>query len=153
MPVRRIRSSDRSEWLRMLLGLYPGTAPDDHSPGIDTYFAGGTGGYPPHAAVFVYEHEEQDRLCGFLELSLRNYAEGCSGETPYVESWYVDEDVRGRGVGRALLRAAEEWARDNGYRELASDTELSNGESLQAHLALGFEVVERAVHFRKVLDQ
>ena len=48
--------------------------------------------------------------------------------------------------------AAETWAVTNGYTEIASDTELENGISLQAHLALGFEEVERQICFRKRLD-
>ena len=60
-------------------------------------------------------------------------------------------DVRGKGAGRALMRAAEQWARDAGYRELASDAELEDRTSHHAHQALGFEEVESAVHFRKNL--
>ena len=56
-----------------------------------------------------------------------------------------------RAVGRALMAAAEEWARSQGAREIASDTWCDNEPSQQAHAALGFEVVDRCVHFRKSL--
>jgi hypothetical protein len=39
----------------------------------------------------------------------------------YLEGWYVDRDVRRHGIGAALVHAAEAWARERGYRELASD--------------------------------
>jgi aminoglycoside 6'-N-acetyltransferase I len=88
-----------------------------------------------------------------LELELRSVAEGCDGSpVPYVEAWYVAPEMRRRGAGRALIEAAREWARERGYRELASDTELSNEVSARAHQALGFEEVERAIHFRLALD-
>jgi aminoglycoside 6'-N-acetyltransferase I len=151
MSVRLVEPSDRNEWLRMLVTLYAGSTHEDHVPEVDAHLAGRVAGSPPHAAVFVYEREQGDGLAGFLELSVRNYAEGCAGETPYVESWYVDADVRGKGVGRALMAAAETWARAHGYREVASDTEVHNEASLQAHRALGFEEVERAIHLRKAL--
>jgi aminoglycoside 6'-N-acetyltransferase I len=102
------------------------------------------------AEVFVAELADGG-LVGFLELSVRNYAEGCTGTTPYVESWYVDPGGRGKGVGRLLVEAAEQWARERGYEELASDTELENRASHAAHQAVGFEEVERAVHYRKRL--
>ena len=62
-----------------------------------------------------------------------------------------DEDLRRSGAGRALMDAAEEWAREHGYAEIASDALLDNEVSHAAHRALGFEEVERSVHFRKAL--
>jgi aminoglycoside 6'-N-acetyltransferase I len=63
----------------------------------------------------------------------------------------VDPDRRGTGTGGALVAAAEAWAREHGYREMASDTLLDNDASLRAHRALGFEEVERSIHLRKAL--
>jgi aminoglycoside 6'-N-acetyltransferase I len=63
----------------------------------------------------------------------------------------VREDARKSGVGAALIRAAENWAREQGCREMASDAWVENVESQAAHQALGYEVVDRCVHFRKAL--
>ena len=150
MKVRPVTRADRDEWLRMLFGLYPGSEASDHVPSMDAYFDGRTIDYLVPSIVLVAERQD-GRLGGFLELAVRNYAEGCRGGTPYVERGYVDEDLRGSGVGRALLDAAEAWAREQGYTELASDALLDNHVSHAAHEALGFEEVERAVHYRKRL--
>ena len=69
----------------------------------------------------------------------------------YVEGWFVQEAFRNRGVGKGLMRAAEDWARALGSVEMASDALIDNQGSLSAHAALGFEVVDRCVHFRKSL--
>jgi aminoglycoside 6'-N-acetyltransferase I len=61
----------------------------------------------------------------------------------------VDGDVRGQGVGRALVERAEAWARAAGCREMASDTTPFYPISPAAHAALGYAEVER--YFRKVL--
>jgi aminoglycoside 6'-N-acetyltransferase I len=134
----------------MLRGLHPEMPESVHVPSIDAFLAG-----EPHesllpSAVFVCERPD-GRLAGFLELSVRNYAEECSGATPYVESWYVDSDVREQGLGRALMQAAEDWARAMGYPEMASDAVLENELSHRAHEAVGFTEVERIVVFRKPL--
>jgi len=150
MNIRTVTSADRSEWLRLLLALYPDTTDADHVPAIDAYFKGESTGELLPAVVFVADRGD-GRLGGVLELSVRDYAEGCTGRTPYVESWYVDADLRGKGVGRALIAAAEQWARDRQFSELASDTPLDNDLSCAAHRALGFEEVERVIHFRKPL--
>lgn len=150
MRIRTLSRGDRAEWLRMLGGLYESTVESDHDGVVDAFLARDEHAELLPAEVFVCERDDA-RLAGFLELSVRNYAEGCEGATPYIESWYVEPDMRASGIGRLLMTAAEEWARAHGYRELASDTELENRASQQAHEALGFEEVERTVHFRKAL--
>jgi aminoglycoside 6'-N-acetyltransferase I len=97
--------------------------------------------------------ENDGAIVGMLELSLRPYADGCeSSPVPFIEAWYVGPEARRRGVGGSLVRAAEQWALENGYREMASDALLDNTESERAHKAVGFEEVERAIRFRKVLQ-
>lgn len=152
MKIRLITPNDRAEWQRLLSGLHPELPEADHLPSIEAYLSGTPIDELIPSAVFVAERPN-GRLGGFLELSVRNYAEGCSGETPYVESWFVDDDLRGTGIGRALMEAAERWARERGFSHLASDALLDNTLSHAAHEAVGFEVVERIVVFRKRLWQ
>ena len=150
MNVRAARPEDRAEWLRLICALYAARDEAEHAADIDAFFAGRPAGRPHLAAVFVCAHPSGG-LTGVLELSVRDYAEGCAGSTPYVESWFVDSGWRRRGIGGRLMSAAEAWARERGYSELASDTLLDNERSLHAHRALGFAEVERSIHLRKAL--
>jgi aminoglycoside 6'-N-acetyltransferase I len=105
----------------------------------------------PDAAVIVAERGA-GRLCGFVEVGERSYADGCAtSPVAYLEGWYVDPDLRLQSVGARLIRAVEAWARSRGYRELASDTQLDNVVSQRAHERLGFSESERQVLYRKVL--
>ena len=143
--IRRIRPDDRPEWLRMRLALWPDTSPDKHRAEMDEILP------DPMQPVFVAVWSD-GRLGGFLEAGTRKYAEGCeSSPVGYIEGWYVDADLRGQGIGAALVKTAENWAREQGLTEMASDTWLDNEVSIQAHLKLGYEEVERAVHFAKRL--
>ena len=56
-----------------------------------------------------------------------------------------------RGVGAALIQRAEAWGRAQGAVEIASDTWIDQHTSIVAHQALGFEVVDRCVNFKKRL--
>jgi aminoglycoside 6'-N-acetyltransferase I len=70
---------------------------------------------------------------------------------PYVEGWYVRDGYRRRGIGRALMRAVEDWCRVRGFVEFGSDANADNRLSRDAHAALGFEEVETLVVFRRAL--
>jgi aminoglycoside 6'-N-acetyltransferase I len=142
--VRAAAPADSASWLRMRRALWPG---DEHPDEIQGYFAGRL-----REPLAVLVAEEGGGLIGFVELSIRNVAEGCSsGRVAYLEGWWVEEAARRRGVGRALVAAAEDWGRSQGCTELASDTEIDNEASALAHTALGFDEVERIRCFRKPL--
>jgi aminoglycoside 6'-N-acetyltransferase I len=103
--------------------------------------------------VFVAEDIE-GRLIGFAEYSIRNdYVSGAvTSPVPYLEGWFVHENLRAKGVGKELLTAIEDWSRQKGYKQLASDTLLNNTSGIDIHKKLGFTEIERTVHFIKKLD-
>jgi aminoglycoside 6'-N-acetyltransferase I len=100
----------------------------------------------------IFVAEADGRLVGFLELDYRKYAPGCqSSPVPFIEGWYVEPRLQRRGIGRALIEAAEARARTAGHHEIASDAELGNADGIAAHVALGYQEVERLVCFRRSL--
>lgn len=109
----------------------------------------------PRFRVFlerVLVAQQSGEIVGMIELSLRSVADGCtSSPVPYIEGWFVAEHARRKGIGRALVQAAEEWARVQGATEIASDIDIENRVSEDAHKKLGFEEVDRTVSFRKSL--
>jgi aminoglycoside 6'-N-acetyltransferase I len=143
--VRNVRPEDRAEWLRMRKALWDDCPDDQQEREIDEMLNS-------DKEVAFFAERPGGGLCGFVEAALRSRADGCDS-TPvgYIEGWYVDEDVRRFGVGRTLVAAAEAWARSRGCRQMASDAELWNDVSHQAHGALGYEVTARLVLFKKDL--
>jgi len=145
LELRAYVDSDLDEYLRMSLLLFPDAKPLEHARELSAFRA------RPDTAVFVIVRED-GRLAGFVEAGSRPYVDGCdSSPVGYIEAWFVDEDVRLGGWGRALLNAAEEWARSRGYSEMGSDALLDNVVSHRAHVASGYDEVDRVVQFRKVL--
>jgi aminoglycoside 6'-N-acetyltransferase I len=118
-----------------------------HRRDVDRYFAGDRR-EPRH--VLVAERETE--IVGFAELSIRPIVDGCDTDrVGYLEGLYVVPAARRRGVGRALVLAAERWARAEGCKEFASDAEMDNAISVAMHRALGFEETSRVVNYRKAL--
>ena len=146
MKIREITENDRPEWVRLRDALWPGSL-SDHDVETRKHFEARA----DRPIVFVAD--AGGRLVGFLELDFRKYAPGCAASpVPFIEGWYVEPAMRGRGVGRALIDAAETHARASGHREIASDAELENAGGIAAHGAVGYEEVERTVCFRKSLS-
>jgi GNAT superfamily N-acetyltransferase len=63
----------------------------------------------------------------------------------------VDEGYRGLGIGRALMRRAEQWARERGCRALQLNTNVVRGDAHSFYESLGYEKVKQQLVFRKAL--
>jgi aminoglycoside 6'-N-acetyltransferase I len=144
--VRRFDPTDEVEWRRLRHALWPSTTDVDHASDLREYAES------PQSHVILVAARPGGGLAGCAEVRLRSHADECfTSPVAFLEGWYVDADVRRRGVGRALVAAAEAWARERGCREFASDAHLDNPESRAAHRALGFEESVPVVNFRRVL--
>lgn len=148
IQVRPVTPGDATAWLGMREALWPDGDIGEHAGEVDQYFAGGLRD-PLEVLVAV---NESGAPVGFAELSIRTYAEDCETDrVAFLEGWYVAPEARRQGVGRALVAAAEQWARRQGCVEFGSDALLDNSASLAAHLALGFKETEQIRCFKKIL--
>ncbi len=98
---------------------------------------------------------EDGRYVGFLDAELRtDYVEGAtSSPIWYIEGIYVGPEERGSGVGSQLVQTLETHARAQGYSEIASDCELTDGGSEAFHKAVGFQEAIRSIHLIKRIVQ
>jgi len=143
--IRRATHEDKPEWLRMRHGLWPEAPMDYLALDLDDLLA------DEDTAVFVASNADGQRVA-FIEVALRDYAEGCeTSPVGYIEAWYVDPQARGQNLGRDLVYTAEQWSRERGCVEMASDTWLDNESSIAAHQRMGYYEVDRLVHFVKRL--
>jgi aminoglycoside 6'-N-acetyltransferase I len=149
--IRLAQSADRDELAHLRASLWPDASSEEHARELATLLDG-TAAVTMPFVVLVAEMSD-GRLVGFLEANLRSHADGCNPARPvgYLEGWYVADTYRRNGIGRNLLSAAEGWARSQGCVEMASDAWIDNEVSQRTHEALGYEVVDRCVHYRKTL--
>ena len=149
LRVRPVSQADAAAWLRMRCALWPEGSEAEHGDEIKRFFAGQL--HDPLQVLLAVD--QADAPLGFAELSIRAYAEDCvTDRVAYLEGWYVAPASRRRGVGRALVGAAETWARAQGCTEFASDALLDNHVSAAAHRALGFAETVQIRCFRKALE-
>lgn len=146
MEVRELRPEEKDRWLRLRELHWPDTSRELLARELEEIQAD-----PERNAVLVAATHGNE-LVGFVEVALRDWAEGCiTRPVGYIEAWYVEPEHRRSGLGRRLLDAAERWVLLRGCTEMGSDAELGNEVSIRAHGALGYTEVVRLVLFSKKL--
>lgn len=144
MTIHPVTNNDFEEWLRLALELWPDHSPDEMRSILAGIFASES------EAAFLFR-DEAEAPVGFMNLSLRtDYVPGATQKpVAYVEGIYVRAAYQRRGIGKQLIERAEQWAREQGSHELASDVLLDNQQSADFHVQAGFEEVDRVISFIK----
>jgi ribosomal protein S18 acetylase RimI-like enzyme len=99
------------------------------------------------SAVLIAEAQDGTRL-GFI--SLRVDEDPAAGRRAHVADIAVREDGRRSGVGTALMRAAERWARDQGLGVVSLDVWSTNERALRFYRRLGFQ--PESIHLGRALE-
>jgi aminoglycoside 6'-N-acetyltransferase I len=135
---------NEEQWLALRSALWPDAPSGEHLSGMADALA---------RRHFVRLAHVDGAAVGFVEASRRvDYVNGTStSPVAFLEGLYVEPDFRRRGVARVLVEAVVVWAKEEGCRELASDSFLANTAAHAVHYALGFEETERVVYFRRGL--
>lgn len=103
------------------------------------------------SAIFMLMVDNQ--AVGFAQCQLRyDYVEGTdTSPVGYLEGIFLEQEFRHRGHAKKLLAQCEEWTKNKGCTEFASDCESDNDESLKFHINMGFTEVNRIICFKKQL--
>jgi GNAT superfamily N-acetyltransferase len=78
-----------------------------------------------------------DALLGWIAVERRLMLE--SGDMAEITGLVVSATARRLGVGRALMAAAERWARDQGFDEIRVRSNIARGESHAFYQGVGFQ--------------
>lgn len=142
--IKPCTSAEQAGWLSLRMALWPADR-DEHLQEMRELCA-----QPDRYAQFI-AHGGTGEPQGLVEVALRSdYVNGTeSSPVGFLEGLYVAPGFRKQGIARLLVRAAEQWVREQGCTEMASDALLENTDSHAMHAALGFEETERVVYFRK----
>jgi len=112
----------------------------------DEYFAEVFAKSSPLQATFIAEKDNES--LGFIHTC--SHKDGVSGETcGTVPLLGVSPNAQGLGVGKALITAAEQWAKAQGYRLLHLEVFANNDKAQGFYQKLGFET--EILHMIKTL--
>jgi len=82
--------------------------------------------------------EKDGEVEGFIWMSLLStLVDPCVG---YVKNIYVAPQLRGKGHGRRLLAAADEWFRSNGATKATLDASVGNQRAVSLYQHAGYEI-------------
>ena len=143
--IRRANQEDAFLVAQLAAQLWPSQTAEEFEEEFKALLA------DTNAAVFL--SQAQGTLMGFAQCQLRHdYVEGTeSSPVGYLEGVFVAEGYRNQGYAAKLLSACEQWAKDQGCAEFASDCELDNTQSHAFHLCCGFQEANRIICFTKRL--
>ncbi|MEP1207897.1 MAG: GNAT family N-acetyltransferase [Rhizobiaceae bacterium] len=143
--VRKMKGADITDWIIMRRQLWDDISDTNHRKEMGDLLSSNT------SCAYIALGENDD-LAGFAEVSIRDYANGCTHQpVPFLEGIWVSSDHRRQGVGGMLIEAITAEMRSQGYKELCSDADDQNLDSHRAHEDWGFEETERVIYFRKPL--
>lgn len=137
--VRRAVAAHREDLWRLLGQLAISRTPERSAfdVGFDTLLGEAS------SLVAVAESGEGP-VVGYVVASIRTTLIA-NGQEAWVGELVVDEGVRGRGIGGALMAAAEAWAASRGARQVT----LATSRAQTFYEAHGYEA--RATYFKKAL--
>jgi aminoglycoside 6'-N-acetyltransferase I len=98
--------------------------------------------------------KSKSEYIGFVHITLRSdYVQGVDADKiPYLEAIYVRPAHRKTKIATLLLNHAEAWAKQQGFKHLASDTEMDNLNSQAFHAKVGFKEVGKIICYVKSLS-
>jgi len=101
---------------------------------------------------FLYQKD--DKYVGFMNISIRSdYVNGTdTSPVVYIEAIYVLSEYRQYGIGRKFIEHAEQYAKQMGITQLASDCIIDNTLSENFHKNCGFIEKERVICFVKDVE-
>lgn len=102
-------------------------------------------------AIYLIFDNIDNMPIGFAQCGLRHdYVEGTeSSPVGYLEGIFIRKGYRKKGYAKDLLAECENWAKEKGCSEFASDCELTNSVSLAFHINMGFTEANRIICFTK----
>jgi ribosomal protein S18 acetylase RimI-like enzyme len=149
VTVSAYRPDDRKAVLELAPRLSTGVAPWRPADGVRSavrgWFEESVDSEGDGQAVFVARMDGD--VVGMVAVAEQRHWSG--DLDAYVGELATAADREGRGIGRALLARAEEWARDRGLERITLETGAANTRARNFYRALGY--LDEEVRLTRIL--
>ena len=143
VAIRGMRESDVDAVHRLAVELGYPTEPARTLARIRAVLASDT------ADAFVAVDSE-DRVLGWAHVFVAPFLE--SGPNAELGGLVVEETVRGRGIGAALVARTETWARERGIGKICLRSNVVRTEAHAFYQKLGFAIQKSQFKFQKEIE-
>ena len=120
----------------------------DFQFGAEIFLRDGFGDNPAFSAIVAVEDEQ---ILGYLIYQF-TYDTDRAIRILYVLDLLVDSDVRGKGVGTALMNEANRIAQAKGTAELQWAVYIHNQQAMDFYRKWGGELIEDILHMRRLVS-
>lgn len=142
MELVEVTEKDFPEWRAFRKSLYEGMDDAENDAEVQVI-------YESDSWYCWIVKDDQGQNIGLVELASRNIVDGClSSPVAYLEGLYLEPAYRGQGLGKQIIKDIIDRCAEQGYSELATDTELLNTRAQAFYDAAGFEETDRIVQYR-----
>ena len=93
----------------------------------------------PSGRVYFVALGNQGDVIGGVGIAEFNGIEDCAE----LQKLYLDDSAKGKGLGKALMQLAVNWAKSSGYKNIYLETHTSLAVALGLYEKLGFRQVEK----------
>ena len=135
--------STLQEWTNLAIKLFPDSSFEEEFAFHQEILSSGK--------EFGFLYRKDGKYVGFMNLSIRHdYVNGTdTSPVVFIEAIYVLEEYRRHKIGREFVKYAENFAKQKGIAQIASDCLLDNTLSETFHKNCGFIEIERVICFVK----
>ena len=143
MGIFKADNSNFDDWIDLSLQLFPEHNRDEMADYYSKILTS------EKEIGFLYQKD--DKFVGYMNLSIRSdYVNGTDfSPVAFVEAIFVLPKYRKQNIARKLIEYAEDFAKQKGLKQLASDCLLENEASAKFHISCGFKETERVIYFVK----
>ena len=113
----------------------PGTAYfDPELDHLSTYYNA-----DPAKRIYLVALDENGQVNGGVGIAEFDGIENCAE----LQKLYLDDSAKGKGLGKELMRIAEDWARSAGYENLYLETHTNLSTALKLYEKMDFHPIEK----------